>query len=567
MKVSESGRYEEEIRQMPDRGGASIVLRERRESEAYEDTALPRTGSYRDTALPRTGSYRDAALPQTGAYRDTALPRTGTYRDTALPPGRPRYQVPLPEIPEKIREMRKLYEYGDGSFSQKCRNFVKQARFMEDYEDDAAWTGEFRRFFPTYHDLNIKQLQGYFTWRTAARKGTFGPAPASMAYLYLYELLGGIGAESPEDSLRKMKEFEAGFLDSGIGDPGMRKNLRRWMLEYAVIHQMPAGEARACADPAVMERDLSLSVLREPGLYGDGEVFRALCFFAGNTAARSPAANVGERGVHLFSAVWRFMSEHFKEGDRNLFACCFGSRRVYPWHPLSNAVWLEDDVPADMEYELNPCRIFRCRGGVWEEERYENLFFDRERFRSAVRGTDRLLRRYLKTGHYLRSRPEEEWVSPFVEAVLQAEKQAELLAKRPKISIDLSGLERIRSDAAVTRDSLLIGEGAEEQDGEQTAGYEEKTDCVKAAEADEPGGADSPPLLSDPLHIRILRALLRGESAEELMRENHLLPSVAADAVNEALFDEIGDSVLECDGNRITLVEDYREDLEELLGN
>ena len=161
MKVSESGRYEEEIRQMPDRGGASIVLRERRESEAYEDTALPRTGSYRDTALP-----------QTGAYRDTALPRTGTYRDTALPPGRPRYQVPLPEIPEKIREMRKLYEYGDGSFSQKCRNFVKQARFMEDYEDDAAWTGEFRRFFPTYHDLNIKQLRGYFTWRTAARNSS-----------------------------------------------------------------------------------------------------------------------------------------------------------------------------------------------------------------------------------------------------------------------------------------------------------------------------------------------------------------------------------------------------------
>ena len=51
------------------------------------------------------------------------------------------------------------------------------------------------------------------------------------------------------------------------------------------------------------------------------------------------------------------------------------------------------------------------------------------------------------------------------------------------------------------------------------------------------------------------------------MREHHLLPSVAADAINEALFDEIGDSVLECDGSRVALVEDYREDLEELLKN
>ena len=440
MKVTESGRYEEEIRQMPDRGGASIVLRERQESEAYEDTALP----------------------QTGTYRDTALPQTGAYRDTALPPGRPRYRVPLPEIPEKIREMRKLYEYGDGSFSQKCRNFVKQARFMEDYEDGAAWTGEFRRFFPTYHDLNIKQLRGYFTWRTAARKGTFGPAPASMAYLYLYELLCGVGAESPEDSLRKMKEFEAGFLDSGTGDPGIRKNLRRWMLEYAVIHRMPAGEARACADPALMERDFSLAVLRQPELHTDEEVFRALCYFAGNTAARSPAADGGSRGPHLFAAVWRFMAEHFEEGGRDLFTCCFGSRRVYPWHPLSNAVYLWESAPADMDYELNPCRTFRCRGGAWEEERYENLFFDRERFRSAVRGTDRMLRRYLKTGHYLRSRPEEVWVTPFVEAVLEEEIRAELLLSRPEISIDLNGLDRIRSDAAATRDSLLTGEETEE---------------------------------------------------------------------------------------------------------
>ena len=44
------------------------------------------------------------------------------------------------------------------------------------------------------------------------------------------------------------------------------------------------------------------------------------------------------------------------------------------------------------------------------------------------------------------------------------------------------------------------------------------------------------------------------------------MPTVAVDAVNEALYDEIGDSVLECDGNEITLVEDYREDVLRLLG-
>jgi hypothetical protein len=58
---------------------------------------------------------------------------------------------------------------------------------------------------------------------------------------------------------------------------------------------------------------------------------------------------------------------------------------------------------------------------------------------------------------------------------------------------------------------------------------------------------------------------MRGEPAAELIRENHLMPSVVTDAINEALFDEIGDNVLECEGDEITLVDDYREDLERLL--
>ena len=45
------------------------------------------------------------------------------------------------------------------------------------------------------------------------------------------------------------------------------------------------------------------------------------------------------------------------------------------------------------------------------------------------------------------------------------------------------------------------------------------------------------------------------------------MPSVVADTINEALFDEIGDNVLICDGDEIELVEDYRMDLEDILGD
>ncbi len=104
------------------------------------------------------------------------------------------------ETHNRIGEMLSLYEYERDSFQAKCRNFYRQGQFMADYEDNVPWNGAFDRFFPTYHDMNLRQLRGYFTWRGCLRRGDFRPAPAAFAYVYLYELLNGIGTASPEDA-------------------------------------------------------------------------------------------------------------------------------------------------------------------------------------------------------------------------------------------------------------------------------------------------------------------------------------------------------------------------------
>ena len=40
---------------------------------------------------------------------------------------------------------------------------------------------------------------------------------------------------------------------------------------------------------------------------------------------------------------------------------------------------------------------------------------------------------------------------------------------------------------------------------------------------------------------------------------------MVADDLNEACFGEVGDSVVECDGRTLSLVEDYREDLKRII--
>ena len=123
--------------------------------------------------------------------------------------------------------------------------------------------------------------------------------------------------------------------------------------------------------------------------------------------------------------------------------------------------------------------------------------------------------------------------------------------------LNLSGLERIRRDAIITRDSLLT---------------DEERDQAEAAEAPVPVPNPAPvpdpvpDLPLDNIQILILQELLAGRDTDGILRDHHLMPDMTADLINEAMFDEIGDSIIECDNGTLSLREDYREDLIRLLG-
>ena len=528
----------------------------------YRDTAIPARGqnsfSNRSTESDRFSNRTDRAdtgVSQASSRRGTFeqnrfINRGGEIEFDGYKPPRVETQRigrPNTDIPRKILEMMQLYEYGTSSFEMKCRNFYRQGKFMEDYEDNAPWNGEFSRYFTTYHDLNLHLLRGYFSWRTLVRRGEYRRITTSLAYMYLYELLNGIGTKSPQESFDKMKAFEAGYLDSGIGDPAMRENLHKWMKEFAILNGAPLETVMSFMDPVLLARDHSLEILKIPQDHTDEEICIALNALTGGKIEKSPVyIKDAERGAHLFAAVWRYMTIHCREDERDLFTACFGKRKSYQWRPLANAVYYDRTERKDTAYVINACRRYVYSNDSWKEERYDELFFDKYRVHAVVHEADRQLRRYLKAGHYLREKQGEEWIRPYVEAVIRQDQDEIAEAAKPRITIDLSGLDKIRKDALITRDSLLT--------------EEEQMEAVEPVTID----IDIPAL--DDLQAQILLSVMRGEPVAELLRNNHLMASVVADAINEALYDEIGDSVLICDGEDMELVEDYREDLEFILG-
>lgn len=570
--------------------GFTIVLGSQLPGSQRPDSKLP------DSKLPNSQPQNSEKI-----YHDTTLPARGSgYRDTALPARGSRPRPEKERLPEKLRDMRRLFGYGGVPFEKRAEVFCRQAAFMKDYEDDCPWTGgDFVRYFPTYQDMTTQQLRGYFTWRAALRRGDYQPIPASAAYIYIYELLNGIGASSPEEILQKLLEFEKGYIDSGIGDARMRSNLRTWMLDFAVLRDLDPELAGQVADPELISWDRAHAVLRAPDSHTDEEVFAALCFFGGKKTENSPVlAKDRERGLHLFAEAWRAASAYTRQG-KPLFEQCFGEIQDRWWYPLANAVY-KRERQKDRDYELNECRSFHLRDGIWGVKAYEKLSFNKGLVQSFLHETDARLRRYLKTGRYLREKTADEWAVSYIEAVIEADRQAQIEASRPKITIDFSGLDQIRRDSLITRDSLLTEEDREESESadevaaesygapepvEEESGaavetHEEPEPSDEAAaepveaepgaavetyEEPEPAAAVSD-LPLDPTQLQILRALMEGRDPSDIIRENHLMASVAADAINEALFDEIGDTVLLCEGDRLLLLDDYIEDLMQLLG-
>ena len=534
---------------------------------------------------------------QTTSFGNNPKPTQKTAPDRASNSATPKAKK---YVPEQIRRMKNLYQYGNGSFKQICKNFYVQGKFMENYEDNVPWKGEISTYYwSTYHNLSLAQLRGYFTWRTELRKGNYQKNCDAFVLMYLSELFNGIGAVSAEENFHKIQEFKENYIDSGLSTGYIRYNIQQWMFDFAVVNGLDTKIAYRYAARQMLERDSKTEILRNPEKYSDQEIFNALCLFSG----RNPDSSIviqkdKETGIYLFAAVWRRASAQYRQGEKNLFELCFGRQYSQYWNPLNNTLYYSKGKQKAVIYELNSCRKYSFQNNMWHEYSYHKWYDGQQHITELLHEADRRFRLYLKTGRPLKERKEEAWAIPYIEAVIAADAQAKIEAARPKISIDFSGLDKIRKDALETQDSLLTEEetmgspetaskqtenskhtGTPEYDGDaipdaasipipaavpSTASMPSAaTPSGSAFGASIPSGVSVP---LDDMQMQLLRMLLRGEPVQELIAAQHGMPSVIADAINEALFDFIGDTVVECDGKTIILVEDYRDNIIGILG-
>ena len=495
--------------------------------------------------------------------------RTPVYEDQTIPARSLRDEATAPETVEETRRERPEPErwFPDYWLFNPIRTkqllFRREAERYADRESDAVFTGSFLCYYPTYRDLPKPALEGYFGWRTRARRGEYGPAPTSFLFLHVYELLALVGVSSAAEGLQRL-----GSLAAHYQIPSLHSYLQGWTRDFVIYYQLTDHWEEVLAE--LRREDRTREILRRPERFEPAEIRAAMEAVSGYDLSRSAfLRNHPEVCDEAMSRVYLAVCEDRKKRGNPRFPERFsGLRGSWRYEMFRNALFSEPEDCPDCRIEVDPVRAYVRKDRLWK---VHGLGCNRPLARNPLmtalmRETDRSLRELFGEGRPLKEADLEPDLAAVVwEAAARYDRDRRAAAK-PKLTLHRELLAGIRTDAADTMSRLLVGEeedplpAIEDRDF-AGAGPKPPIDAQTAPKQPEPApaglGAEE---------AEFLRLVLAGGDWKGYCAANMLLPSILADAVNEKLLDEIGDTVLEETDGGYAVIEDYLDDVKGLLG-
>ena len=465
---------------------------------------------------------RDEA--EAGVYRDEPILRPASRLDSY--------------VPDEIRQMKKLAESFTFYRQSAEKRFYDQAVMMAGYEDDFSYTEQFVRYFPTYETMDVRQLRGYFSWRTKVRHGDVQPTSLSFVYVYVYELLNRVCGETPEEGFAALHAFWQTYR---AFEPGLDRYLRVWLFDYAVYYGLDKSFLQGLADT---EYDEALLALQNGG---ENERYDALLRLSAYRAEhsrffREHPDDCRDVVCRVYDALSAYYETHRK---KSLFEKCFGQICTCTYHPFASAVFYDRMKYESYTYELNPIHRYRCIYGQWTSEKYHGTRGKSKELGELLRAVDCLMRQKYGYKHLLAPGETPKIILSIIEKEIDAYLYEKKQRAKPRIELDFSKLSGIRQAAAVTRDRLMT-------DSER----EPAEEACPGPTVQEP--SDHGKLL-DGTERAFLTCLLQGGDWRKAA--GNVMPSLLADAINEKLFDRFGDTIIEFDGDAPILVGDYIEEL------
>ncbi|GAA5503959.1 hypothetical protein Dxin01_03727 [Deinococcus xinjiangensis] len=502
-------------------------------------------------------------MPQAAPVAPTSAATLSDLRGLWLPKGVP----PMPAVPsakqgaQPSNRWKAMKEANPSPYS-----FLHAARSREGKRHSAVLHVPLQAYWTTYANLNREQEQWYYHWRDRFRQGEALPTDLSYLFLHTYEILHGVGFETPTGAFLHLRRLHSSYREQ---HPKLDHYLVDWLddfIEYYGISDQEAGRWRGeSGEWATGDRQLQHWIDHAEQPF-PAALFRRLVSyrpdqnkFYRDSTDRAALDNAFTRAIGLTDQFYRE-----REGQSVFEALRPAHRRAVHRQVFQGAVFEGETFNYVSEGHYPYLEDGRLGELLTQVVRHaENLARKEAGYKTMLRGINLSgeLAAYLTLHLFPKT--------PLVRQVqIDPQKLAQLQLESAAIRERLADETPVQDDPATTFpvSSALVPVQIPGQ-VPASSRFTLPADVPAGQLTDVEAVADVLDVLS-PVGITLLQQL-RSAGFELPEAKVQLLPgqfiSGLVDTVNEASQVRLGDLLIASEGDTLVVVEDYRDELDFLL--
>ena len=425
-------------------------------------------------------------------------------------------------------------------------NFRKAALIYYDYKMPKCDFTPFYSYMPQYTQFNSAQKNYYFYWRDEVRRGRYIKCDYSYLYLYVYEILNLPDKIAPQEGIKLLcrlwREYrgELTRIDAYFSV---------WIQDYCFVYNLPCpmSEIRDFVFDVIATSDFKEFYLSDITGAGADGTEAMIAYLSDYDWRRSKYAEGNDGEIfrnHMVGSMRLLIGEYLGAGHAIFTGETSVLRRdAFPHSLCTHAVKCKLEIEYMSLAKDEELRRAITAGVRYIENKLRSLLGVKSRLgiKDLPDIARRLIDRYFDNIFEMERLRKERECAPEYEKLYDAESKELSFA-------DADEIER----ASWTTTARLVVE--EEDDGDEVA--------------TQPGAPDAAEPESEPQITEAQKGDTLGLSSEDislikaLADGNGTVSDDAFERINEAfLSSDIGDIILEHDGEKYVIIEDYRDDV------
>ena len=512
-------------------------------------------------------------------FKDSPFAEIEIVSDEPVIKGQRITGLKLDPVREKFYDMRSMAPNNPNSW-QEANLFYRQGKFMEGFTDDYDHFEPLRMFSPCYQRMGYDQLRTFFTWRAQARQGIYPETSVSYVFLHVYELLSGIGSRGPVDGVNKLLALWNAYREEF---PVLDDYLPGWLMDYHIYYKMPHSFVEFMETRGLHKyyRELTMfnptpeTTLDDWLAVGTYDISKSRFYKDGNQELMSLA----------FHKAVEAMQQRFVNLGKSMEDMFYYRSSRMTWKPFDGAVFHPWHKQADREVTLSSYKIYKCANNKWTTHKLIPYKHKDELTGYFVKDMEQHLRKIVDfKGSFMvavnKLTVADTIIAGMGTSLAELSKLFENIAKevhyeltRVVVTVDRHNIERIREEADVIQDKLIVDEAADKKENVWTARdhlpVEEFVEEMPAATAVTVPGSNNPwaalkNLLTNVELDALKWALVDPGNVKSFADENGVMLEILADGINEKAMDAIGDNILELH-DTIVIYDEYVAEVQSMF--